>query len=215
MTFLQLCQRLRQEVGAAGTGPAAVTGQHGEAQRLIGWIQQAWTEIQATRPDWRFAWAEGLIELESGYRDYALPDDFASFIPDTIYLDDRELTLLPYSEFRRRFRNAAPAQPRHITVTPGDVMRLGGVLHFDGTPGEGERLSFEYYRSPQELVTGSDVPRLPLEYHMLIVYRAMIQYGLYENAGEVVQQGMSNANRLMTEVERTQLPSVSFAGPLA
>ncbi|QJQ93915.1 MULTISPECIES: hypothetical protein [Halomonadaceae] len=215
MTFLELCQRLRQEVGAAGTGPAAVTGQHGEYARLIGWIQQAWMEIQTRRTDWRFSWAEGEVELESGYRDYALPDDFARFIPGTIYLDDRQLTLLPYSEFRRRFRKAAPERPRHITVTPGDVMRLGGALTFDGMPSEDETLSFEYFRKPQVLSANGDTPRLPEEHHMAIVYRAMTQYGLYENAPEVIQQGASNEARLMNEIERSQLPAVVLPGGLA
>ncbi|TDX29101.1 hypothetical protein DFO67_108145 [Modicisalibacter xianhensis] len=215
MTFLELCQRLRQEVGAAGAGPASVTGQHGEYARLIGWIQQAWLEIQNLRTDWRFAWAEGAITMEDGFRDYALPDDFASFIADTIYLDDAPLTLLPYRIFRRHYRNASPSRPRHITVTPGDVLRLAGALQIDAPPGEGEVLTFEYYRTPQALTANSDVPRMPEPYHMLIVYKAMVQYGLFENAPEVVQQGNSQMQPLLTELHNRELPGIDMPGALA
>lgn len=215
MTFLELCQRLRQEVGAAGSGPASVTGQHGEYARLVGWVQQAWTEVQTKRPDWLFMWAEGEIEMEDGYREYALPNDWASFIPGTIFLGDRRLRLLPYPEFRRRYRSEAPAEPRHITVTPDQVLTLSSSVQIDAPPAPGQTLSFEYYRSPQQLTANDDLPRLPEPYHMLIVYRAMVQYGLYENAGEVVQQGMVNAGPLMLQLERTQLPAVTMAGALA
>jgi hypothetical protein len=215
MTFLELCQRLRQEVGAAGAGPASVTGQHGEYARLIGWIQQAWLEIQNLRQDWRFAWAEGVIPMEDGYRDYALPDDFAHFIPETIFLDDTPLTLLPYRVFRRLYRKSSPDRPRHITVTPGDVLRLASAIQIDASPGEGEVLSFEYYRAPQALTANTDVPRLPEPYHMLIVYKAMMQYGLYENAPEVIQQGSTQAQPLLTQLHNRELPAVGLAGALA
>ena len=215
MTFLQLCQRLRQEVGAAGTGPASVTGQHGEYQRLIDWVRDAWREIQIERRDWQFAWAQGEIPMEDGYRDYALPEDFGSFGADTIYLDDKPLTLLPYRVFRQRFRETTPERPRFITVTPNDVLRLSHAVTIDALPGEGEVLSFEYYRLPQTLTANGDVPRMPEAYHMLIVYRAMVQYGLYENAGEVVQQGRMNAQRMMTYLGHDELPGLSLPGALA
>jgi hypothetical protein len=131
MTFLELCQRLRQEVGAAGSGPAAVTGQHGESARLVGWIQQAWTDLQAKRPNWQFAWQIGEIEMEDGYREYALPADWQSFVRETIYLDDRRLGLLPWSEFRRRYRNPPENEPRHITVRPDRVLTLSSAVQLD------------------------------------------------------------------------------------
>lgn len=215
MTFLELCQRLRQEVGAAGTGPAAVTGQHGESARLVGWIQQEWVNLQSKRPDWQFSWAEGEIEMEDGYREYALPSDWAIFVPGTIYLENRPLVLLPYAEFRRRYRTPPEGEPRHLTVRPDRVMTLSSAVQIDAPPAPGQVLSFEYYRKPQVLAANGDVPRLPANFHMLIVYRAMIQYGMYENAPEVVQQGSANANAMMPELERTQLPRVELAGSLA
>ncbi|WP_445012172.1 phage adaptor protein [Vreelandella stevensii] len=215
MTFLELCQRLRQEVGAAGNGPAAVNGQNGEALRLVNWIRQAWLEIQSQRTDWGFAWAAGEIEMENGYREYALPDNFATFIPDTVYLGSVPLKVISYPEFRRHYRQESPGQPRYITVKPSGSASLNSAVELDATPGATEFLTFEYYRTPQLLAANNDTPRLPAHHHMAIVYRAMIQYGLYENAPEVVQQGQINLDRAMNDVARTQLPAMKLGGPLA
>ncbi|WP_277810689.1 hypothetical protein [Chromohalobacter canadensis] len=210
MTFLELCQRLRQEVGAAGTGPAAVTGQHGEMQRLIGWVQQAWREIQAEQQEWRFAWAEGEVELSAGFRDYSLPADFDRWVEDSLYIGDDRLRVLNYDDFRHRYREPADEQPiSAATILPDMTMRLSRAPTTDAT------LTFEYYRTPQELTNASDVPRMPARYHLLIVYRAMIQYGLYENAPEVVQQGNSNASRMMRDLMQSELGEIELPGALA
>ncbi|MCD6006908.1 phage adaptor protein [Halomonas sp. IOP_31] len=210
MTFLELCQRLRQEVGAAGTGPATVTGQNGEMQRLIGWIQQAWREIQTEQQEWRFAWAEGEVELSAGFRDYDLPDDFDHWVEDTLRIGDRPVRALDYPDFRRLHREPANEQAiGSVCVTPDNKLRLSSL------PAAEVTLSFEYFRTPQELTDNGDVPRMPPRYHLLIVYRAMMQYGLYENAPEVVQQGNSNASRLMGDMMMSELPPMTFAGALA
>lgn len=210
MTFLELCQRLRQEVGAAGTGPATVTGQNGESQRLVGWIQQAWRELQTERRGWRFAWAEGEVELSAGFRDYALPDDFDRWIEDTLRIGDNPVRALDYADFRRLYRTPASEQSVGAAcITPDFKLRLSSL------PTDGAVLDFEYYRTPQELTDNSDVPRMPVHFHLLIVYRAMIQYGLYENAPEVVQQGSSNATRMIDDLMLSELPPLTFAGPLA
>ncbi|MHB0775426.1 phage adaptor protein [Halomonas sp. WWR20] len=210
MTFLELCQRLRREVGAAGSGPATVTGQNGEYLRLIGWIAQAWQEIQAERRDWRFAWSETEIEVSPEFRDYPVPDDFEHWIPETLRIGINQLRPMEYSDFRARYREPSNASaPSVITLLPDNRIRL------DTSPPATSLLAFEYFRTPQVLTENGDVPRLPERYHMLIVYRAMIQYGLFENAPEVVQQGGANASRLMSDMLISELPSMEIGGALA
>lgn len=210
MTFLELCQRLRREVGAAGSGPATVQGQNGEYLRLIGWIGQAWQEIQAERREWRFAWAEAEIEISPEFNDYPVPEDFEHWIPETLRIGSHCLRLMGWDEFRDRYRGSSnAAAPQVVTLLPDNRIRL------DTPPTVSGVLTFEYFRTPQTLVENGDVPRLPERYHMLIVYRAMVQYGLFENAPEVVQQGNANASRLMSEMAITELPAMELGGPLA
>jgi hypothetical protein len=56
---------------------------------------------------------------------------------------------------------------------------------------------------------------MPERFHMAIVYRAMIQYGLYENAPEVVQQARINDASAMINLVNSQLPRIGAPEPLA
>ncbi|MBH8578792.1 hypothetical protein [Bisbaumannia pacifica] len=210
MTFLELCQRLRQEVGAAGTGPAAVTGQHGEYQRLVSWVATAWQEIQLERRHWRFAWAEASVTLDPAFRDFAGPADLDRWEADTLRIDGTRIHELPWAMFRERYRQDSEAErPTVITRLPDDTLRL------DTTPAAAGALTFEYYRLPQTLTANGDVPRMPEAYHLLIVYRAMLAYALYENAPEVAQQARVGEQQIMPEMLRRELPEAKLGGPLA
>lgn len=207
MTFLYLCQRLRQEAGAAGTGPASVDGQSGEHRRLIDWVRSAWRDIQTERERWRFAWAEASVEVEPAFREHSLPDDFGEWDDATLRLGDTALTVLPWAVFRERFRDPQGAL-RYVSIAPDDM------LHLNAAPGQAGTITFEYWRTPQELVEASDVPRLPARFHMVIVYRALLHYGLYENAPEVVQAARVGESRLLTQMEGAELPLMTLGGPL-
>lgn len=210
MTFLELCQQLRQEVGAAGTGPAAVTSQHGEYQRLVSWVQTAWREIQLERRNWRFAWAEASIELDPEFRDFAAPDDLDRWEADTLRIDGERIHELPWTMFRARHRQDSGAE------RPSVIARLpNGTLRLDTTPASSGTLTFEYFRTPQALTANGDVPRMPEAYHMLIVYRAMLAYSLYENAPEVAQSARVGEQRILPEMLLRELPAPALGGPLA
>lgn len=212
MTFLELCRRLRQEVGAAGAGPASVSSQSGEYARLVAWIQQAWHEIQLERHRWRFAWAEAAIATEPGFRAYSPPEDLDEWDEATLKCSGRTLRVLSWGEFRERHSgDSGRAHPRDITQKPD------GTLVLDTSPEQPDQLlTFEYWRTPQTLTGGTDVPRLPERYHMVIVYRAMLYYALYENAGEVAQAARSGEAKILTEMEKLELPSMDiFGGAIA
>lgn len=204
MTFLELCQRLRQEVGAAGNGPANVAGQSGEYARLIGWVQTAWREIQLERR-WRFDWSLGQVELTTEDTQYPLPDDFDTWVVDTLRFGSQAIRVLPWEELRY-------AASDHLTCA---AIAPDGVLHLNAATKTSGVLMFEYWRTPQELESNNDVPRMPTRYHMAIVYRAMLQYGLYENAPEVVQQANANYREVMMRVAATELPPINTGEALA
>ncbi|MDR5867927.1 phage adaptor protein [Halomonas koreensis] len=212
MTFLELCQRLRQEVGAAGTGPAAVTGQHGEYQRLIGWVAQAWREIQLERRNWRFAWAEASVALDPDFREYSPPADIDRWDAATLRAGSHPLVELEWEIFRERYRSdSGRDHPTVITRMPNGNLRLDTP-----PPAANTTLSFEYFRTPQTLAANGDTPRMPGHYHMLIVYRAMLSYALYENAPEVAQKAQRGEQSVMTAMEHAELPAMDvFGGPVA
>ncbi len=203
MTFLELCQQLRQETGAAGRGPAGVSGQSGEYARLIGWVRAAWREIQLERRRWRFAWAEDSVEVETGFRDYPLPQDLDDWDEETVRLDGDKLCVLPWEDFRERFHDPV-GKVQYAAILPYGRLRL------NAHPEQAGVITFEYWRTPQELVEGDDKPRMPSRYHLAIVYRAMLQYGLYENAPEVVQQARVNYQEILSAMEVAELPEMTL-----
>jgi hypothetical protein len=210
MTFLELCQRLRQEVGAAGTGPAAVSGQNGEYARLIGWVQQAWNEIQLERRRWRFSWAEASIDVEPPFREFSPPADLDDWDADTLRIGSNPLRALAWSDFREMYRDDSGQQrPSTITITPDGNFRL------DTSPEAIGRLTFEYWRTPQALVNGGDEPRLHERYHMVIIYRAMLFYALYESAPEVATRAQQGEGELMRAMGSRELGRIQLGGPLA
>lgn len=210
MTFLELCKRLRQEVGAAGTGPASVAGQHGEYARLVGWIQQAWLEIQLEKSRWRFAWTRAEIDIETAYREYSPPADFDEWDADSLKVNGHRVSEMEWRLFRERYPSDSGAtRPIVITRLPN------GNLMLDTAPAEDGLLTFEYWRRPQRLTENNDVPRMHSDYHMLIVYRAMASYAFYENAEEVAARAAEGQKQIMHELLLRELPEMDLAGPLA
>lgn len=204
MTFLELCQRLRQEVGAAGSGPANVSGQAGEMARLVNWVHQAWHEIQMEQR-WRFNWSTGEVELSTSDTIYPLPADFDDWVDATLSAGGDRVHVYAWDDFRKIGNDCL----RAASIAPDDTLRI------NAPPKQSVSLAFEYWRTPQSLDGNNDVPRMPERYHMVIVYAAMVQYGLYENAPEVVQQGRANYSRIMQRVARTELPGIDLGESLA
>ena len=214
MNFLELCQTLRREAGVSGTGPASVTGQSGEYLRLINWINQAWSEIQQLRPDWRFMWAQGSFTTAAGIADYtgaamnveADNYDLGSFVLTDSLGGKRPMAYACYRDWKEAYGAATLTNntPHLVTDLPN------GSIRFTAPPDGAYPVTFDYYRSPQTLVDNTDEPWLPARYHMLIVHKAMMYYAGYESAPEVLQDATLRWNPLYDAMESTQLPHIGF-----
>ena len=204
MTFLELCQRLRQEVGAAGNGPANVASQSGGYARFVSWIATAWRELQNERR-WAFDWAQTAIDLNAMDTEYSLPSDFDVWDAETLRFAGAKINVVPWHEI-----------DKDISGTFGRAaIAPDGVLHLNAPPDNEGGLTFEYWRTPQALTGNTDTPRMPERFHMAIVYRAMLQYALYENAQEVAQQAGRNMVKIETQMVESQLPRINLPPSLA
>jgi len=209
MNFLQLCQRLRQEVGGTGSGPSTVLSQSGENRLYVDWINQACKEIQSDRLEWRFMWSQGSVALPVGAQINALPVDLKTLDPDSLLLDGGRIDLFDYSVFRNNYRASYSGKPTVCTILPN------GQLKTNTVPDQAYTLNFDYWTKPVSLSENTDIPSLPEEYHMLIVYKAMQYYAGYENAGEVYQDGRIRYEEMLPDVELTQLPAMTLPGAIA
>lgn len=209
MNFLQLCQKLRQEVGGSGSGPSTVLNQAGENLLYVSWIHDAWLDIQNSRDDWNFLWAQSSFQLEPSKQIYTLDQDLKSIAKNSVRVDGNCLLELKYSELRNVFSVASSSRPSYFCILPN------GELMVNSLPDKSYVTTLDYYKKPQELLNNIDVPLLPKEFHLLIIYEAMLSYGSYENASEVYQRARIKYDQLVMDVERSQLPQIELAGPLA
>ena len=101
------------------------------------------------------------------------------------------------------------SQPMVVTITPAKAIGLGP------TPAAGYTVTGDYYRVPTELAADLDVPALPVRFHMLIIYRAMMFYGASEAAAEVYQEGKAEYEKLLRRLNLNQMPEMIGADALA
>lgn len=231
MNFLQLTQRLARECGVSGTGPSSTLNQTGEAARLVEWVRSAWNEIQGLHDTWAWMRQPFAFNTTAGVGDY-LPasttntvtgqplTDLRFWHKDTFRAqkvsigvqDEQWLVEWEYQVFRNTYRFNVQVNGRPVVFAQkpnGKAIMLGQI------PDDVYQISGEYQTLPVSFAADTDVPAIPEHLHLVIVYKAMQFYGLYESAGEVIQRGVAEYSRLLNQLEREQLEAVYLGNPLA
>ena len=229
-TFLQLTQRLRRESGRSGSGvtPTSLIGAANDDLRLADWINDAWIELQ-TGPD-RWKWqrqsavgstvvnqlqyapaafgATGFYKMKHDNGDYRV----TAFDPAASGTE-WPLVYLPYDQFRQIFMaggTITPGLPNYWSYTPGDQILIGPK-----TPTV-YSVRYDYYTGPVNLLVDTDLPLHPAQFHVGLVWRALMEAGVYDGAGEVYTRGENNYKKVMHELERDQREELNITmGSLA
>jgi hypothetical protein len=126
--------------------------------------------------------------------------------------DEQWLVEWEYQIFRNTYRFNIQVNSRPVVFAEkpnGKAVMLGAL------PDDIYNINGEYQVKATHLAADTDVPDMPEAYHLLIVYKAMQSYGLYEAASEVVSRGQMEYQKLLTQLEREQLPDVYLGQPLA
>lgn len=230
MNYLQLAQAVKRESGLSGGGPASVVTAAGDDARVFQWVNWAWRDIQLLHESWLWRRGEALGQTDVATlpHDLASPGfgltDFGSWMtestgysPSAYRLSDGQglempLRFLTWDEYRARFvmgvHNPGPVQ--FWTVAPS------GLMHVGPTPDSAHVVRASYIRDVQEMTADTDVPLLPSRFHPLIVWRALIEYGGFDAAGEVVQRAERNYQGMLPSLLQDQLPRRYIASrPLA
>ena len=225
MTFLEMLERLRVECGVSGqpiTNVATVTGEH---LRLKNWLQQANLAIQSESNGlWEFLRAESshtipvngsllnIAEWSAGVVHLWKVDEFRIAPFNTSRAQSTEMQYAPYDTFRNGVGlSVTPAgKPMYFTIRRSDqAIIVAPAADAQYT------LYFDYWLRPVGIDDNADVPILPPDYHMLPVYRAMIDYGFYEAAPEVLNRAQQRHDDMMFKLKLLALPGPTFGAPLA
>lgn len=225
MNLLQLVNQARVECGVSGPALASVAGVTGESARMVGWVQQAWTDIQTSKEDWNFLRATFEFSLTPNVFDYTPAgtgltdfanwkrDSFRCSSPGANYGDEQLLNYMDWNVYRNlyRYANMRLTYSRPVVV----AIKPDKSLAFGPGPSIAYVINGEYYTTPVALTLNTDTPALPDRFHMALVYRTMMYYAGYEAAPEVMQRGEFEFRRLMKRLEVDQLPTMVSGPPLS
>lgn len=178
-TFLQLCQRVRSESGISGDGPSNVAGQTGMYAKIVNWVKQAHEDIQLAEHQWRFDWSQLTQTLVGSQQEYNPVDWGVSmrqirrdnpYAYRTAYGSNSRtwLSYIDWGSFVHLNTSSAVGIPTYFAEAPDRH------IHFYPIPTDGLTLVLEYYKRPEVLVNNTDIPRMPEEYQMAIVWKAVM-----------------------------------------
>ena len=182
LNFLALVQRAYRESGFTGAGPVSVLNQSGRSGDMVDWVREAHEEIQTSRPDWIFDWAQGAFNLVAGQDTYDPVSSFSitggvrEFVRAGAYAYPAAAGInarlfLEYVEWERFRQLTVPV----VGGTPvAFCLRPDGKLQYYPRPAAATVAVHEYFRAPQLLVANSDIPRMPAWSHMAIVWKAVM-----------------------------------------
>ena len=230
MNFLTLANRLKIKARVTGAAMTTVIGQNAEFDRLTLYVNEAWMTLQLTRPDWKWMRNSMTFPTVAAQATYTLAQiestgsgftNFGNWDRDTFRCyttavgtnDENEISWLPYDQWRDVYQLGATrtteSRPVQFTITPALGIGLGG------TPAVGYTISGDYYKVAAELALDIDTPSLPSQFHMAIIYRAMMFYGVSESSPEIYDEGNAEFNRMMARINLQQLPEIGICGALA
>lgn len=233
-TYLQLCQKMRQNCRDAGTGPSTVVSQTGLLKNVVDWIADAWNDIQTQSLNWRWMTSQFTVNTVASDDTYLYSDctdsrasavitrfaawRFNQSVP-LCYLTSGgvsgqyRLIPMPWEDFKDIYKfgsqQSNTGMPIHITINEHDEILLGP------NPDAVYTVTGEYQRGPLTLSANADEPDMPSRFHDLIVYRAIEKYAANYVKQEQYSRALVEGGRLMSALQRSQLPRITLGEPLA
>jgi hypothetical protein len=207
-TYLQLCQNMSREVGIPGSGPSSVTPTAEEEVDIVRQIKDADLDVQIKWFNWNYLWSEHTTNTVSGTSTISSPTDIMQWNIDSVVYDPssdnyQPLVFVEWKEYRDNYKFGVveSGTPEVFTVKPDNVIDVYP------TPDSATSIKAEYWRTPTELSSDSDVSAIPARFHRIIICRAKIFYGEQNDAPEVLSSAIAEFTDLLGKLEADQLPS--------
>lgn len=176
-------------------------------QRLVEWVNDAWLRIQTFQKSWHWMWRRATVTLAQGESVLTVPADFGRL--SEIRIEGRPLQYLEWGLFAEAFWSTSASRPTAYTVRPD------GVVALNADADSSYELDIEYYAKPTLMVESFDEPGMPSQYHMLIVWSALLHYSEFDVAPELLQKASRNYAQLLGDLSENQVPDYYPAGPVA
>lgn len=228
MNFLQLCQAAATDSGTVAGVPnfTTVTGATGRVAQLVGWVRDAYIDIQNERSDWlwmRRSFSAQLVINQADYTGAQLGiTNLGSWLHDipgegwrniSLYetgnqANEGSLYEIPWPLWRQRYQRGThdAAQPSEWSINPQNKLMFGPK------PDKTYWVQGEYRQAPQELAVDADVPEMPAAYHRVIIGEALRLMARSDEAFQVLLEKAQQYDRLRNPLVNEQTGTVSFGG---
>ncbi len=225
-TFLELVSRTHDECGfTTDRAPTSVLNQNNMAKKTVNWVRDAHKLVQLEQTNWTFDWAQtggALVANQEAYDPLVdWGDSVKEFVktPQAAYVyktatgtvTRQFLTYLTWEQFRGLNIPPLPSEvPIYWTQRPD-----GDIVYFPSPSNALWTTVHECYLNPLVLVADTDEPRMPTEYRMSIVWRAVLLFCGNQKDGDLYQHATQEYGLLMDAMREKNLPQWLSGGSLA
>ena len=215
MTYIELVRAVRSRVGMQGTGPSSINGAVGAEVDLVNSVSDSWSDLQNYRDDWK--WMRGRVSFNTvvGTTEYTPSTIFntsnhrlSKWRKDSFYFLDTDgkyrkvNSYYDYDSFCELFIN----DTTNNKISAFSVRPDNSAICIN-RPDSIYPIRLDYQKAPQQLSTDSDIPELPPQFHMLIVYEAVAKYCATVSSPELYDKYSYDHSKLLGALMRNQLPS--------
>lgn len=207
MDFLALAQRLHRETMRSTAAPTAVVGASDRALRLFNALADAWLEVQSER-DWK--WMRGTtdealvidqqtytgVQLGVAARFGRWREEDDTYWP-IVYVDGTPNAQWPLhqwglDDFRQNwiYRTQGSSTPIAFAIDESDQLLLGPA------PSVAYKIRADYWKEPSTLAADADEPDMPERFHILLVWRALMDVARADAAPELLSKAEINYGNL-------------------
>lgn len=230
MNLLQMAQRLHRESGRSGSGPAAIIGASKDHLRLFDWVADAWQEWQARgfELDFKFMRRRATATLAAGIGSYTGTDlaisnlgkwraasiDYAPVCYGASAADAWwRMNWMDLDSWREVYVHSTQPAGRPLDWSIDD----DGKLLIGPAPDSADTYSvrLEYLRATTTLLSDADTPDMDEDLHMLLVWRALVEVGKFDNAPDVLARASANVGRYEDNALSRYGRKLYLGGPLA
>ena len=229
-TFLELCNDVAEESGTMGGRSINTTlNQAGRASQVVGWVNEAWHDIQTMHDNWRWMQADFSGALTVGKRAYTpadmgISDRFGGWMRKHNELEQNRFTVfkdsqgqadegfLAYADwdsFRRLYLYGSnltdQGYPQVVTIDPQEN------LQFHAIPDDSYTARGSYWKAPQTLAADGDLPEMPVQFHKVIKWKALEKLALFDEDTDTARTYGFRMSEPMFALERSQRPRLRNA----
>ena len=174
------------------------------------WIQRADFYVQDLWLNWKFLWDQVELPTVPGVTGVTAPTDlnfwdFKTFKLNDGSTEDEPLAFVEHDMIKWHIRDTQQQRPSRVILMPDNNIELEPV------PDAVYTIKADYFEKPRRMENNGDESPIPSTFRDVILGRALILYGNYEQAPEIRAQGQEIYGEFLARLENSQLPNQRFS----